>query len=380
MPSSYSHRYVTPRTRKILAQVGSFALAGVLLYLALRGVDFSEVGAALKEANYWWTIPMGVALLFSHWLRAWRWQVLLEALPPKHPEAGPQPVSRRVAFYSVMIGYMVNYAAPRLGEVARTANLASQEKLPFTGVLGTVVVERILDVLVLLFGLASVFVLLFDRFGAIQDLFIAPIQDRLGEGSVWILLALLVGVTLALGLLFVGLLRRKESRFALFWSRRVAPLLISFKDGLATVLRSQRRLFLACTTAGIWLCYLASAYLPFLMFGMTEAFGLSLMDAWSIMMLGAIGVAIPSPGGVGSFHYITIQTLILLFGVDQATAATYAVFVHGGQLVLYVAVGFICILLQGSRLGVLRDATQVTQTKSDDVSSPVPPVPDEKLS
>jgi uncharacterized protein (TIRG00374 family) len=321
---------------------------------------------------------MGAALIFSHWLRAWRWQVLLEALPPKHPKVVPQSVSRTTAFYSVMIGYMVNYAAPRLGEVARTANLASQEKLSFTGVLGTVVVERILDMLVLLFGLASVFVLLYDRFAAIHDLFLKPIQDRLGEGSVWILLALLIGVTVVLGLLFLGLLRRKESRFAQFWSRRVAPLLISFKDGLATVLRSQRRLFLAGSTAGIWLCYLASAYLPFLMFGMTKTFDLSLLDAWSIMMLGAIGVAIPSPGGVGSFHYITIQTLVLLFEVDQASAATYAVFVHGGQLVLYVAVGFICILLQGSSLGALRVATQVAQTKSADVSSPVRPVPDEK--
>ena len=360
---------MTSRTRKTLAQVGSLALAGVLLYLALRGVDFKEVGETLREANYWWLVPMGVVLLLSHWLRAWRWQALLEALPPSRPEAGPQPVSRKIAFYSVMIGYMVNYAAPRLGEVARTANLATQEKLPFTGVLGTVVVERILDVLVLLFGLTSVFVLLLDRFAALQDLFLTPIQAQLGDRSLWLLLGLLLVVTLLLAFIFARALRHKDSRMARFWNQRIAPLWISFKDGLATVLRSPRRLFLGGSTAGIWLCYLLAAYIPFLMFGMTDAFGISLLDAWSIMFLGAIGVAIPSPGGVGSFHYITIQTLVLLFGVDQASAATYAVFVHGGQLVLYVAVGALCLLLQGSSFGTLRAATQVAQTKTTSPSS-----------
>lgn len=360
---------MTPRTRKILAQVGSLALAGVLLYLALHGVDFSEVGATLRQANYWWLAPMAAVLLLSHWLRAWRWQVLLEALPPSRPEAGPQPVSRKTAFYSVMIGYMVNYAVPRLGEVARTANLATQEKLPFTGVLGTVVVERILDMLVLLLGLVTVFFLLFDRFAALQDLFVTPIQARLGEGSLWLLLGLLVVVTLLIVLIFARALRQKDSRMAKFWSQRIAPLWISFKDGLATVLRSPRRLFLGGSTAGIWLCYLLAAYIPLLMFGLTEAYGISLLDAWSIMFLGAIGVAIPSPGGIGSFHYITIQTLVLLFGVDQASAATYAVFVHGGQLVLYVAVGALCLLLQGSSFGTLRSATQVVQARSPSPSS-----------
>ena len=367
--ASKSPRTVTPRTRKILAQVGSLALAGVLLYLALHGVDFSEVGATLRRANYWWLAPMAAVLLLSHWLRAWRWQVLLEALPPSRPEAGPQPVSRKTAFYSVMIGYMVNYAVPRLGEVARTANLATQEKLPFTGVLGTVVVERILDMLVLLLGLVSVFFLLFDRFAALQDLFVTPIQARLGEGSLWLLLGLLVVVTLLIAFIFAQALRQEDSLMARFWNQRIAPLWISFKDGLATVLRSPRRLFLGGSTAGIWFCYLLAAHIPFLMFGLTEAYSISLLDAWSIMFLGAIGVAIPSPGGIGSFHYITIQTLVLLFGVDQASAATYAVFVHGGQLVLYVAVGALCLLLQGSSFGTLRSATQVVQARSPSPSS-----------
>ena len=70
---------------------------------------------------------------------------------------------------------------------------------------------------------------------------------------------------------------------------------------------------------------------------------------------------IPSPGGVGSFHYITRVTLVYLFGVEASLAVTYAVFLHGSQLVFYVIVGFVCIMLQGSSLGTLRRRAQAVQ-------------------
>jgi len=360
---------VTTRTRRILAQLGSFALAGVLLYLALRGVDLDAVANALREADYRWIVPLGVITLLSHLLRAWRWQVLLEALPPKTADAPPPSISLKVAFYSVMIGYMVNYAAPRMGEVARTANLAAQHRLSFSGVFGTVVVERILDALVLLIGLVSAFFLLIEQSAVLQDLFINPIREQLGRIPALALVGLLAGLILLILILQRSFLRREDSRLRQLWSRRVQPLWISFKDGLATVLRSPRRIALVGSTLGIWLCYLLMAYIPFQMFNFAGPYDLSLPDTWSIMMLGAVGVAIPSPGGIGSFHYITIQTLTVLFGVDHAGAASYAVFVHGGQMLLYIVVGFVCILLQGSSLGSLRKNTQAASQEREEATA-----------
>ncbi|MEX0746564.1 MAG: lysylphosphatidylglycerol synthase transmembrane domain-containing protein, partial [Rhodothermales bacterium] len=167
---------MSPQTRRYLAQAGSFVLAGTLLYLALRGVDLSQMVGALKRANYAWLVPLIAVTLLSHLLRAWRWQVLLKALP----ETESRNPSVATAFSSVMIGYMVNYAAPRLGEVARTANLARRERISFSGVFGTVFVERILDMIVLTGALASVFFLLLDRFAIVQELFIDPLYDQVG--------------------------------------------------------------------------------------------------------------------------------------------------------------------------------------------------------
>ena len=98
---------MSSRLNKTLVLLGSFVLGGGLLYLALRGVDFSAVGEALRTASYGWLVPLFIATMVAHLLRAWRWQMLLETLPD-NDGAISERVSLRLAFYSVMIGYMVN--------------------------------------------------------------------------------------------------------------------------------------------------------------------------------------------------------------------------------------------------------------------------------
>lgn len=326
-------------------------LGGVLLWLALRNVDFGALGSALRDANYWYLLPLTVLLLGAHVLRAWRWQMLLEALPDTEGRA--HRVSLKIAFYSVMIGYMVNYAAPRLGEVARTANLASQMRLPFSGVFGTVVVERLLDVLILAVGLLAALALLSGRMAAIAPIF-APAADLLADPPVawWIVAVAGVAVVVGLALLFRALLRRSARAEGL--AARVAITLHSFRDGLASAFRARRRLGIIGTTLGIWAIYLLATYLPLLMLGID---GLGLGDAWVLLMVGSVGLIVPSPGGVGSYHYVTIRTLEGLFGVATAPATAYAVLTHAAQLVLYTAVGFLCLLLQGKSLRALRAET-----------------------
>jgi hypothetical protein len=343
-----------PRLRSLLAQIGSFVLAGVLLYLALRGVDLGDVLEALRSANYSWLIPLIGIVLLSHWLRAWRWRVLIEALPEVRGESSRRAPTTRLAFSSVMIGYMVNYAAPRLGEVARTANLSAQSGLGFGSLFGTVIVERILDVFVLLLALVSVFALLADRQSTMAELFIAPVVVEVGRVPALGIGLAIAGVGLLVFLLYRRMLRDDASSERSFWSDRAVPLLVSFRHGLATIVRSRERSALVLTTASMWFLYLLMAYVPFVMLDMAATYDLSLLDAWSVMVLGAIGVAIPSPGGVGSYHYITIQTLVHLFAVSAESAATYAVLTHAAQLILYVATGAICLILQGSGGGALR--------------------------
>lgn len=337
---------MSPRTRSLLIQVGSILLGGVLLWLALRNVDFGALGEALRTANWWYLVPMAIVTLGSHALRAWRWQMLLEGLP----ETEAKHVGFRPAFYSVMIGYMVNYAAPRLGEVARTANLSTQTKLPFSGVFGTVVVERILDVLMLALGVLAALVLLADQMAGLAPLF-APAAALLREPPVawWVVALVGVAVTVGLAALFrFALVGRKRFDGV---RRKIGGVLASFRGGLLSVLRARRRLGIAATTLAIWACYWLMTYLPLPMLGIDR---LGLADAWILLIVGSAAMIVPSPGGVGSYHYATIRTLESLFGIGTALASAYAVLAHAAQLVLYTVVGFICLLLQGSDLRALR--------------------------
>lgn len=348
---------LSARTRTALALVGSFALGGGLLYLALRGVDFGAVREALRTAAYGWLLPLVGVTLLSHALRAWRWKLLLDTLPSE--DGAETSVARRVplrvAFYSVMIGYLVNLAAPRLGEVARAANVAAQTPLRFPAVFGTVVVERMLDVLTLGLALLSVVALFGDRLAGVAEVFAGNARAALrGLPEVpWlIVLAGLFAVLLGGVLLAHRFLRRPETRRPP--GGRLAGLMRAFRDGLATLLHVRRKGAVLLSTVGIWACYLLMADLPLRMLGLASAYALSLLDSWALMNVGAVGMSLPSPGGTGSFHYVTVQTLVHLFGVAESPAATYALLTHAAGLVLYCVAGFACLLLQGTSLRALR--------------------------
>ncbi len=334
---------VSPRTRSILTQIGGLALAVLLLWLALRGLHVGELRRALATANWGWMPVLVLIMLLAHALRAWRWVLLQDGLPA-------QPHARRIrtpfAFAAVMIGYMVNYAAPRVGEVVRTTTLAKESRRPFSTILGTIVLERLLDVLALALGLLTVSLLLGSRLGALGTLFAVP-EDGLPRPT-WILVILGVGVlSVAVALLLWRTVQRRAAMRSVpsWWNTRVQPLLASFRGGLASVRTSPNRAGIVVATLAIWLLYGLVAWVPFALLGIADLYSLSLLDGWVIMLVGSLGMVVPTPGGAGSYHYVTIQTLMLLYGVALTDAQVYAVLAHASQLVLYTLVGAVCLLI-----------------------------------
>lgn len=356
-------------------QIGSFALAGLLLYLSLRGVDLAEIEEAFRAANYWWLLPLIGVTLGSLGLRAWRWQILLHALPPDDdvpPGADPPaPVTFGDAFTSLTIGYMVNYAAPRLGEVARTANLSARSSLPFSGIFGTVVIERILDMAVLLLALLSVVPIMWSQLPVLRDSFLDPALAAIAEWPIGLLAlggaGLLVALGLAAGWLYRAL-HDQSSAARQLWTTTVLPALITFRNGMATLWRSPRRGRIVGTTLGMWAGYALMAYWPFIMLGTAAPYGISLLDAWALMAIGALGIVVPSPGGTGSYHFITTEALIILFAMPRGDAATYAVLTHGAQLVLFVLGGLLCLLWQGVSVRALQQRAQQAEPESESPS------------
>lgn len=323
------------------------------------------VWGALRTAHWGWIGPLIAVTLVAHALRAWRWTVLLEAVPSRPDAPGaPPPVAFGLSFASVLIGYLVNYAAPRLGEFARAANLSARTRYRFPAVFGTVVAERVLDMLTLVLALGSVTLIYRSQLSAIAAAFVERTQNALASlpMSGVALVALGLGTLLLTFALGVTWIRRRDGRMA----TTVSSLVASFRDGLASLIRAKRPATIIFTTLGIWGAYAAMAYLPLLMLGLSEPYALGPVDAWAVTSIGAIGMALPAPGGTGSYHYATVQTLTLLFGVAAAEAATYALLTHAAQLVFFCAAGAAALLWQGTSLGALTTranaARRATQT------------------
>ena len=331
-----------PRLKSALSVAASLALAAGLLYLALREADLEAVGAALVAGEWAWIVPFAAVALLSVVVRAWRWGLLIRALP----DAPRAPLGLTSA--SVAIGYLVNYAAPRLGEVARTANVARRSGATFSGVLGTVVAERLLDVVTIALVLAGVAVAYRDRAGAVWAEAEAGVRSLAGAVPAAALVAVGVAAVLAAGA--VGWALRRGG------GGRLAGLVGAFRDGLATILRTGRAPALLGSTVLLWSCYALMTDLPFRLLGLDAAFGLGLGEAWAVMAVGGIGMALPAPGGTGSFHYATVLALTLLFAVPVTPAATYAILVHAAGLVFYSVVGGAALVWQGTGLGVVTQA------------------------
>jgi hypothetical protein len=341
--------------KRLLSFVFSILLGGILLYLALRGVPMAELGEALAGARYVWLAPLIVVVVASHAIRAYRWKLLLEAVPDPATRQPAGAVSFFAAFLSVLIGYFVNLATPRLGEIVRSANLARQEKKRISGVMGTVVVERLFDSLVLLLAIAAMLAIYSGRLQGIGEGFTSPLLGLwqwTSRGGVFVLAAAGVGAVVT-GVLAVRAARRSDRP----WIRRLRSAAHSFRDGLYSLHRSPRRLSILVSTIAMWFGYVLMAYIPLRMLDLHTRFDLGLGDAFGIMVFGSLGIALPAPGGTGSYHYFTRLALVHVFGVEAGAAVVYAVLAHGVQLVLYLCLGVAALLAQGLSWRELRADT-----------------------
>jgi len=289
----------------------------------------------MSSANFMW-IPLVVGVtLISHWIRVIRWHAMVTVIG----EQSASQITIRYLFASVMIGYMINYALPRAGEIARCTYVSVRKKISFSALLGTVVAERVADTLVLFLGLLFTGFLLRERFHIILDRLSLP-----SLSWVWIFLGCIVFVlTISMSLRLKAL----EGSYT-----RLKNLLKKFLHGFRTVYQTPLRWRLIWTTLVMWLLYGLMAYIPLVMFDLHVNASLTYWDAMAIMFIGALGMIVPTPGGAGSFHYITILTLTSLYGTDPSGATAYAIFLHGAQLILYLTIGgLILIFRPGAKFG-----------------------------
>ncbi|MDZ4756562.1 MAG: lysylphosphatidylglycerol synthase transmembrane domain-containing protein [Bacteroidota bacterium] len=304
----------------------AFILLGLaLLWLALRGQDTKKLWSTVTHADYKWVIiAMSIGLL-SHILRALRWNQLLAA-------TGRAP-STLNTFCAVMVGYMVNYAIPRAGEVSRCAMLKKSDDIDLEKSVGSVVAERVFDVVVmlLLLGLAFVF-----QYELISQLYNDLKKQTEGTNGNSLLMPILLGCMAGFAML-VFVLRKRIVQMALY--HKVKNLFFGFWQGLKSILVVKNKFLFLLYTVAIWFCYLMMMYTAFKSIPATH--DLTFSNAITVLVAGSLAMIVPTPGGVGAFQLISAYTL-MLFSVPRADGDAWANIVFFAQLIMFVVMGSLC--------------------------------------
>lgn len=312
------------KTSKTLWYVAFLALGVALLWFSFRNIDLAQLWTDIKGANYTWMLLSLVCLAVSLFFRALRWNIQIEALGYK---------TRASSTYgAVLIAYLANCIFPRLGEVVRCSVLKRKENIPFDKTLGSVISERIIDLLVL-FGLAFlVIVFQWKLLGSLITSWMVPLLNKLINNVLLGIVVVLAGI--ACIVLLIQIIKR---------NKKIASLWHGFIDGIKSVVTMRKKWRFVLYTLGVWGFYVIMTWLPFYM--LPETSHLGLVEAITLLGIATLGVVAPVPGGIGTYHFIAITLLSGFYGISEQVAGSFAAINHGSQMIFYLITGILAYVV-----------------------------------
>ncbi len=309
------------------------------MWYAVRGQDLSTIGHYIRSANYFW---LGITMFLSvlgYFSRAYRWKMQLTA--------SHQTVSYWNVYHAMMVGYLANIVLPRMGEVIRCSVLRRTSGVPVEVSLGTVITERVIDVLVLALLLGVVLMLEFNKFWAfIESLFVDKYDSLAANRDVLLSVA---GIAVLLAFVFGYLLLRNLDKLrenALFV--KVIAFVKGLLAGVFSIRKMENKSLFLFHTGFTWLVYYLMDYLAFMCF--PETYSLDMKAGLAVLTFGAFGMAAPVSGGIGVFH-VLVQSTLLVYGISKEAGIAYALVVHGAQTMLVVLMGGISFIVSAIHSG-----------------------------
>ncbi len=292
-----------------------------------------DVVNRFTQVNYSWVLLSVFLSLISHALRAYRWNILLAPV-------GYTSLSTYRTFKAVMIGYLTNLIAPRLGEITRCTVLKRTDGVNMSASIGTVVAERIFDFLGLLSLIVFALIIEFDRLSTFFTSFINDKFSGVQLTPAKLGIILLFGFILAGGLLILWWFRERIKRKPFYYKLR--SFIREMMNGFTSVLRLERRRGFWLSTVLIWLLYYIMAYVLF--FSVESTSHLGLTAGLSILIMGGLGMSAPVQGGFGTYH-ILVGSILLTYGIAEKDGFFFATLVHTSQTISVMIFGGISLLL-----------------------------------
>lgn len=315
---------MNPRLKSILKYSAVSVLTLVLLYLAFRGMDWNAFVDGLRSCNYWWIMAAMVAGVFGTVLRGLRWRLLLLPIDSR--------VRRVDCCNAYAVCYLSNIAVLRSGELVRCGMIADSSKVPFKDSLGSVMVERVWDILVSALMLIAMFFL--TPFGGfmVEHLW-NPFVASFTTKTLFLIIGLVVLLVLATLPIIRYMERIRRSRIG----GKVIDFIKGMFNGVKAAFKMKHGFLFIFYTFLVQLLYWLEVV--FVIQAFPAVSHLTGMDALFIMMLGLVGWAIPVQGGFGAYHVIVSMALVPIYGIDQQTSLVFATISHEAQIVQMIVFG-----------------------------------------
>ena len=318
--------------KKIIKYSITIILVVASLYYAFQGVDLHKLLSALRQADYKWAILPIPIMILSHIFRALRWRTMLKPFMKAD--------SLLNLFSAVMVGYAVNNILPRGGEFVRPWVYAKREKVSFTSVFATIIVERVIDIICLVILFVGAFFFMKERIIA------ALPSDLHPERLAYYTLPFIALIILAFYPPFVEFMLKKLVKpIKEQFYHRLMDLYQKFRQGFAIIKSPTEYFRLFLESILIWICYALPMYLLFFSFSFIIDLNLTFLDALLLLVIVGVGVTIaPTPGAIGVYHSLVVIAMVGLYGTSKENALAYATVNHGINTLVQLIVGGIFLI------------------------------------
>lgn len=315
------------------------AIGAVFVYFAFRNADFSQMWEGIRSADFRW---LGLSFLFglvAMMSRAQRWRIVLEPLGYR-----PDFVS---SYNGVSMGYFLNIVFPRMGEIVRCTTLSQTNKIPVNQLIGTVVVERVIDVIMLA---SLILIVTFTQLERVGDFFIANVfgsriesfsafYDQLGIWIYIIPVLLILAGYLSVKIVFERFAERGPIR-------KIRNFFSGIAQGFVALFKMKKKGWFIFHSLFIWFSYFLMTWVCFYAYPPTS--DLRAIDGLFIMVVGGLGMTAPVPGGVGTFHLL-VAAALGLYGITYNPGITFATMVHSTQFMMTVCSGLFSVIYIASK-------------------------------
>ncbi len=309
--------------KKIIFTLLPIALGVFLIWYSLsklKPTDIEAIKNSFKTANYWW---VGCSLLLgvlSHLSRAYRWQFLLDPLGYK-----PKFANNIMA---VLVAYLVNLIVPRAGEIVRATTISKYEHVPFEKAFGTIVSERVADVIMLLAIIGLAFIYQTELLSSYLFK-----EDVSSTNYTWYIIGLLT----ILAVLFVWLIRKSKHPFAV----KIQTFILGLIQGVVSIFKMKKKWAFIFHTLFIWVMYVLMFYA--VTFALPETTHLAFGAIIVGFVVGGLSMALTN-GGLGTYP-IFVASALTLYGIDENPALAFGWIMWTAQTVMVLFFGGLSFLV-----------------------------------